>query len=129
MGRTPSRSRWCVGESPEVCGKSVLEVSARVLWRRCFLQWLLLASSEVYGKSRFGPNFDPMDSVCLRTASMEWNVPMEVWNAWRALFLPDPRRSRRLRRTVRPPALSILTSAPTFSPLMFSRRVRLSPCT
>ena len=21
------------------------------------------------------PNLDPMDSVCLRTASMEWNVP------------------------------------------------------
>ena len=27
------------------------------------------------GKSRFGPYLDPMDSVCLRTASMEWNVP------------------------------------------------------
>ena len=24
---------------------------------------------------RFGPTLDPIDSVCLRTASMEWNVP------------------------------------------------------
>ena len=34
-------------------------------------QCLAQASSRVCGKSR--PN--PMDSVCLRTASMEWNVP------------------------------------------------------
>ena len=34
------------------------------------------------------PFLDPMDCVCLRTASMEWNA-REVWAAWRALFLPD----------------------------------------
>ena len=38
------------------------------------------------------PCLDPMDSVCLRTASMECNVPgkyREVRAAWRALFLFD----------------------------------------
>ena len=34
------------------------------------------------------PYLDPMDSVCLRTASMEWTA-REVRAAWRALFLPD----------------------------------------
>ena len=45
------------------------------------LQWRALTSSEVCGRSRsgraFGPHLDPMDSVSLRTASMEWNVPGE----------------------------------------------------
>ena len=57
FGRAPQRSNCCVGQCPEVRGRSVLEVSARVLWGRCFLQWLLLASSEVCGKSRFGRAF------------------------------------------------------------------------
>ena len=34
------------------------------------------------------PYWDPMDSVCLRTASMERKCAREVWAAWRALFLP-----------------------------------------
>ena len=35
------------------------------------------------------PYLDPIDGVCLRTASMEWNVPGELRAARRALFLPD----------------------------------------
>ena len=34
------------------------------------------------------PYLDPIDSVCLRTASMEWNA-REVRAAWRALFLTE----------------------------------------
>ena len=48
------------------------------LWRERSA-WPVLASSKVCEKSRsgraFGPNLDPMDSVCLRTASTEQNVP------------------------------------------------------
>ena len=33
------------------------------------------------------PCLDPMDGVCSRTSSVEWNVPGEVWAAWRALLL------------------------------------------
>ena len=50
-----------------------------MLWERCVLQWLLLASSKVCGEKTVWegvwPYLDPMDSVCLCTASMEWNVP------------------------------------------------------
>ena len=35
------------------------------------------------------PYLDPMDIVCLRTASTEWNVPGKVRAAWRYLDLPD----------------------------------------
>ena len=44
---------------------------------RSVLQWLALASPKDCGKSRWEgvwPHLDPMDSVCLRIASMEWNV-------------------------------------------------------
>ena len=36
---------------------------------------------------RVRPYWDPWDSVRLRTASTHWNVPGEVWAAWRALLL------------------------------------------
>ena len=55
--KTPQKSNCCVGHSPEVCGKLVLEVSARVLWGGCVLHWLLLASSKVCGESLFGRVF------------------------------------------------------------------------
>ena len=35
------------------------------------------------------PHLDPWDSVCLRTASVEWNVLGKCGSAWRALFLTD----------------------------------------
>ena len=38
---------------------------------------------------RFGPIWDPINKIYLRTASMEWNVPGEVWAARRARFLLD----------------------------------------
>ena len=74
-------------------GKLVLEVSARVLCGRCFLQWLLLVSSKVCGRNPIWEgvwsHLDLMDSVCLRTASVEWNAPGKYAAARRALFLPD----------------------------------------
>ena len=65
-------------DKAEVCGKFVLEVSARVIGGRSVLKWPVLASLKVCGKPIWEgvwPFLDPMDSVCLRTASMEWNVP------------------------------------------------------
>ena len=57
---------------------SCWKVVARVLCGGCVLQWLLLASSKVCGRSRFGRAFGPTWIrwiLCLRTASVEWNVP------------------------------------------------------
>ena len=45
---------------------SCLRVLARILCGGSVLQWLVMASFQVCGRSR---------SVCLRTASTEWNVP------------------------------------------------------
>ena len=35
------------------------------------------------------PHLDAMDTVCLRTVSMKWNVPEKCGPARCALFLPD----------------------------------------
>ena len=35
------------------------------------------------------PNLDPMDGVCLRTASIGVECARKVRAAWRALFLPE----------------------------------------
>ena len=67
---------------------SCLKFLAQVLRGESVLRWPMLASSEVCGKSRSGRAFGP--SVCLRTASMEWNVPGKYGpHGERALFLPD----------------------------------------
>ena len=91
--RAPQRSNWCVGQSPEVCGKFVLEGFGPCAWWRerspmagvGFLQslWEKPISEGVW------PYLDPMDSVCLRTASVEWTCAREVRAAQRVLFLPD----------------------------------------
>ena len=62
-----------------MCGKFVVEVSARVLVGRVSRnggRWLLpkcVGEKPIW--EGVWPYLDPMDSVCLRTASMEWNVP------------------------------------------------------
>ena len=38
LGRTLQRSYWCTGQSPEVCGKSVLKVSAHSTSGKGFLK-------------------------------------------------------------------------------------------
>ena len=57
----------------------MLEVWARELCGGSFRQWSALASSQSLWEKPIcegvWPYLDPMDSVCLRTASMEWNVP------------------------------------------------------
>ena len=79
LGRAPQRSDCRVGQSPEMGGQLVLEISAGVIGGRVASQWRALASSKVCGKSRSGrafwPCLDSMDSVCSRTASVEWNGP------------------------------------------------------
>ena len=56
---------------------------ARVLGGRSILQRRALNSSKCCGKKPIWegvwPYLDPMDSVCSRTASMEWNVPGKYW--------------------------------------------------
>ena len=58
---------------------SCWEVLARVLCAGSVLPRVVLASSKVLWEKPIWegvwPNLDPMDTVCLRTASMEWNVP------------------------------------------------------
>ena len=39
---------------------------------RCWLPSTFVGEADLEG---VWPYLDPMDSVCLRTASMEWNVP------------------------------------------------------
>ena len=55
------------------------EVSARVFGGGSVLHGGRWVPLRVLGKAdlggRFWPNLDPMDSACLRTASMEWHVP------------------------------------------------------
>ena len=60
------------------------------------------------------PYLDPMVSVCLRTASMEWNVPGKC-GPHGELFFFLIQKEAAMCRTVRPSALSsTLTSAPLF---------------
>ena len=79
VGKAPQRSNWCVGQIPEVRGKSVLKVLAQAQARRCFLQWLMVTFFEFGGSSQSGRASGPAWMhwiLCvLRTASMEWNVP------------------------------------------------------
>ena len=83
------------GKSPEVCvcvcGKLVLEVSARVLGGRSVLQWLALASSKGCGKSRAGRAFGPTWIrwiLCVRRASMERNAPGKYGPYGELFFFP-----------------------------------------
>ena len=70
-------------QSPEVRGRSVLKVPAQALGELCVLHWPLLASVEAWERSRSGrafwPYLDAVDKVCLRTVSMESNVPEPYW--------------------------------------------------
>ena len=69
------------------------------------------------------PHLDPTDSVFLRTASMEWNVPGKCGPHGELFFLPD---SQGRCRTVIPSVpSSMLTSAPPSSLLMSSRSALL----
>ena len=74
------------------------------------------------------PNMDPMDSVCFRTASMEWNVPGKKGPHGELFFflihepaiVPDSETfSLLINSDIRTP----------YSPLIFSRTVGFSPCT
>ena len=61
------------------CVENLIKVSARVLGGRSVLQWLALVFLPKFlGKADLGgrlAHLFPMDSVCLHTASMVWNVP------------------------------------------------------
>ena len=53
------------------------------------LQWLAQASSGTPIWEGVWPYLDPWDSVCLRTASVEWNVPGKYGPHGELFFLPD----------------------------------------
>ena len=55
-------------------GHFVLEVSAQVTGGRVGVGFLQSLWEKPMWEGVW-PYLDPMDSVCLRTASMEWNVP------------------------------------------------------
>ena len=71
-------------------GNFALEVSAPVLGGRVSRnggRWLPPKFLERVDLGGVWPYLDPMDSVCLRTASMEWNVPGKYGPASRPFFL------------------------------------------
>ena len=77
FGKRTSKIQLWRWKGPEVCGKFVLDVSARVLGGRSVLQWL---APKFVGKADLGGRLGPtwiqwVVCVCLRTASMEWNAP------------------------------------------------------
>ena len=96
-GKTaPQRSNCCAGQSPDVCGKHVMEVSARVLGGRVSRNGRRWLPPKFVGKADLGgvwPSLGPMESVCFH-AQRPWNgMCRGVRAAWRALFLPDTERT------------------------------------
>ena len=93
LGRTPLRPNWCVGQSSEMGGKLVLEVSSqstlekvlspmaavgflRSLWEKPVWEGVLAQLGS--------------DGYCVFAHSVHgMERAREVWAAWRALFLPD----------------------------------------
>ena len=68
----------CVGQSPKVCGNFALESQPECLAERCLAMAGVGSLPLLWEKPIWEgvwPHWDPMDSVCLRTASMERNVP------------------------------------------------------
>ena len=75
------------------------------------------------------PNLDPMDSVCLRTASVEWNVPGKC-GPHRELFfflIQKEPAAEQVGETFSPFFNTDICTP--FSLLMSSGSARLSPCT
>ena len=78
----------------------------------------------------FGPTWTQrIDSLCLRTASMEWNVPGTHGPHGELLFFLIQKEPATVPGSETFSPSLMLTSAPPFSPLMSSRCVRSSPCT
>ena len=79
LGRVPQRSNCCAGQSPEVCGKSVLERSRPEYFGKVLSPMVAVGFlRSLWEKPTWEGvwhHLDPMDSVCLRTASVDWNVP------------------------------------------------------
>ena len=75
------------------------------------------------------PYLDPMDGVCLRTASMEWNVPGKYGPHGELFFflIQKEPATEQVGETLSP-FFNACICTPA-SPLMFSRSVRSSPCT
>ena len=79
FGKNTSKIQLVRWTSPEVVGKSVLKVSAqsaleKVLSPMAAVGFLRSLWEKPIWEGVW-PYLDPMDTVCLRTASMEWNVP------------------------------------------------------
>ena len=136
LGRAPQRFNCCAGQSTEVCGKFVLEVSARVLGGRSVSRWRALASSKVCGKSRAGRAFGPTWIrwiVCVFAHSVQgMECARHVRAAWRALFfflIQKEPATVPVGETIQslPQCRHPYTSL--FSTTVLKKCVRSSPCT
>ena len=87
LARAPQRSNCCAGQSPEMGGRFVLAVSARVTGGRVPIAMAGIGFLQSLWEKPIWEGVWPY--LDLRTASMEGNVPVEVWAARRAFFLPD----------------------------------------
>ena len=72
------------------------------------------------------PYLDPMDCVCLRTQSMEWNVPGKYGPHGELFFFLIQKEPAAMPASETFITADILHAS---SPLMSSRSVRSSPCT
>ena len=93
--KDPSRG---AGQNPEVCGKFVLEdLGPNAWWKECLAMECSPMAGDGFLQSLWEkpiwegvwPYLDPMDSVCLRTASTEWNVPGKYGPHGELFFLPS----------------------------------------
>ena len=76
----PQRSMCGTGQSPEVCVWKIRTggLGPSALWRECLAMAGVGFLQSLWEKPIWEGVWhylDPMDSVCSRTASMEWNVP------------------------------------------------------
>ena len=103
-----------------------------MLGGRSVLQWRALASSKVCGKNLswegVWPYLDPMDSVCLRTPSMELNVPGKYGpHGELFFFLIQKTPATEQVGEIFSPFFNATSVHASFL-LMSSRSARLSPC-
>ena len=75
LGRAPERSNCCVGQSPEVRGRSALKVAAQALGERSVPQQPMMTSVDVCGRSRSGRASGPtwMRWILCVCAQCKWS--------------------------------------------------------
>ena len=135
-GRNETRLELCEGHlrDPIVALDKALKCLENSCQRVCWPESLV--EGAIPNGRREKPNWegvwaylDPMDSVCLRTASVEWNVPGKYGPHGELFFflIQEELATVPAIETLAPS--SVPSSAPPFSLLMSSISERLLPCT